>query len=389
MFGCSASLEPSAAEQYLAGHHEFVIGGFRAESAALDAVGTVSFIAVGQSSATQPSVPLFRPNCTGTLIDEDTVVTAKHCIRNFAAMNPEQQKMVFTIGSNSAEPKQWAEVVAVEAAPGDRGGFVGMGHDVGVLHLDKRITAVAPFQLASTSDELLGQGFVSIGYGWRDNTMKGGERLVGAGVLNARTGLAYEALFGSFEAYFESEYGPMPEDCEATAPPVITPVPAVPGQPRPPTVAPSSACLTIASARARYDSTLLETNDELVVGVAEQGAQPCHGDSGGPLVRAAADGSLVSYGVVSGGEQSRSQVCDYGTVYASFPPDILQFLQAATAWVDPCADVPAVAMCEGDRVQRCSTPAEGERRLVSFDCQSLGLRCVTDTADKASCGEVE
>jgi hypothetical protein len=85
----------------------------------------------------------------------------------------------------------------------------------------------------------------------------------------------------------------------------------------------------------------------------------------------------VSYGVVSGGERSKSLVCDYGTVYASFvDADVEQFLDQAMNWADPCAELANGAACAGSVARRCSTPAEGERRVLEFDCQSLGLQCV-------------
>lgn len=375
--GCVAATDGPSVD----GHTENIIGGFPAESAALDAIGTIGAMSL---TATGPTGPL-EVNCSGTLIDEDTVLTAKHCIRPFATLSAQNRTMVFAIGSDSKQPKQVVPVVAVEGAPGNTKGFVGMGHDVAVLHLGQPITSVKFAKPAALSDEQMGQAFVGIGYGMRDNNRQYGQRLVGSERLKATKGRTFEALFGSFDAYFENIYRIKPSDCPAGG----AGAPALPPAPPPPgvvVVTPVSPCSQLDSARRAYDAELLETANEFVMSVADGDAQPCKGDSGGPVVQIDDAGELVTYGVTSGGQSSNNMVCDYGTVYASFmAPEVLEFIEQATNWIDPCADLAANGVCDGNVARRCSTAAEGERRVLEFDCESLGLTCAVREPGGVGC----
>ena len=378
--GCMTSTDGTSVD----GHTENIIGGFPAESAALDAIGMVGAIGV---TATGPNTPV-DVNCSGTLIDEDTVVTAKHCIRPFATLSAQNRTMVFAIGSDSKQPKQVVPVVAVEGAPGDAQGFVGMGHDVAVLHLGKPITSVKFAKPAALSDEQMDQAFVGIGYGMRDNNRLYGQRLVGTERLKATKGRTLEALFGSFDAYFENLYRIKPADCPAggAGAPALPPVLPTPPLPGVVVIGPVTPCSQLDSARRAYDAQLLETAHEFVMSVDDGDAQPCKGDSGGPVVQIDDAGELVTYGVTSGGQTSSSMVCDYGTVYASFmAPEVLEFVEEARSWIDPCANLAASGVCEGDVARRCSTAAEGDRRVLTFDCKSLGLACAVKEPGGVGC----
>lgn len=380
--GCMTTSEAPS----VGAHGENIIGGFPAESPALDAIGTIGAVSLTATGQISP----VEVNCSGTLIDEDTVVTAKHCIRSFASLGAQNRRMVFAIGSDSKQPKQVVPVIAVKGAPGDTQGFVAMGHDVGILQLGEPIKMTKFAKPAALSDEQIGEDFVSIGYGMRDNNQQYGQRLVGAGQLKATKGRILEALFGSFDAFFENTYKMKPSDCPAATggapslPPALPPVPAPP--PGVVVIAPLNPCTQLANARREYDSKLLETAHEIVVSVADGGAQPCKGDSGGPLVQVDEAGDLVTYGVTSGGKRSDTLVCDYGTVYASFmAPEVLEFVEEAKSWVDPCADLAATGVCEEGVARRCSTAAEGERRILEFDCKNLGLACAVKDPGGVGC----
>ncbi len=58
------------------------------------------------------------------------------------------------------------------------------------------------------------------------------------------------------------------------------------------------------------------------MGTDEGDPQPCSGDSGGPLLR---NGKV--FGVASGVLRSSERVCDHGTVYATFGPEVLDFIK--------------------------------------------------------------
>jgi hypothetical protein len=74
-----------------------------------------------------------------------------------------------------------------------------------------------------------------------------------------------------------------------------------------------------------------------------------------------------------------------GSLYARFTPEVLTFLEQAVLWQDPCQSLPARGECAGEHARRCSTLAEGKRRVVEVDCSTLGLRCVPSKRDGASC----
>lgn len=74
-------------------------------------------------------------------------------------------------------------------------------------------------------------------------------------------------------------------------------------------------------------------------------------------------------------------------MYASFKdPEIRAFVDQALSWSDPCAELGGRASCEGSVARRCSAVNESLRRVVDFDCQSLGLACDLRADGSAGCG---
>ena len=90
---------------------------------------------------------------------------------------------------------------------------------------------------------------------------------------------------------------------------------------------------------------------------------------------------------MSGGIYSRDLVCDFGAVYASFGPETVAFLEAARNWVDPCGGVTAKGSCDGDNATRCTTLAEGKRRLTVTDCSLFGQTCAVASDGTATCAD--
>lgn len=356
---------------------EPLIGGFDGSSDALDAVGSISVISFDRETGRGT---LVQNVCTGALLDEDTVLTARHCITDLGAIVEQGLMPVFSLGQEADAPRDWREVIAVEGAPGDVGGVAQEGHDVAVLHLVRPFEAPRVVAVDGLGDTPLGTAFSAIGYGFADNARTKGTRRIGQVHLNAMSGLAYEVLFGSFEAFYEYAAGlALPDACANPRP-----EPPNPDEPMPdPALDP---CGYASVLRYQYETVKLEDHDDVVVARTPGDAQPCYGDSGGPLVRADSTGALVAYGVASTRARfSLDQICTGGGVYATFDEDVLEFLHQAVQWTDPCAGLPVGGMCDGPLTRRCTRMVEGPRRVVALDCRTLGLSCAMDAAGEASC----
>lgn len=345
-----------------------IIAGFSANNSALDAIGAID---VFYETDGYRSFDLL---CTGALINPTTVLTAKHCVQQVNDSLAANYRFVFGIGPNALDPKFWSEVVATESAPGDDGGFIRRGRDVGVLHLATPITSVVPLPFASLQPEQVGLSFVGIGYGVQDSIATSGTRRLGSFSVRANRGRTFEALFGSFSAFFTWYTGaPPPELCgDGDADAGIDD--------------PAGECAYTYYLRSVYDSERLDDTNEIVAGGLHGNATACYGDSGGPLLRADASGQLHVYGVVSGGISSVQLACDYGNVYAGFDAGTLAFIEHALLWVDPCAGLSVIGTCDGSVAKRCTTLREGLRRAVQLDCGAVGLTCETQRDGSIGCG---
>jgi hypothetical protein len=394
--GCGGSQSRDPATE---GNDNQIIGGFDAKDMRLDAIGSLVLI-----SPQLPYYPRLPPQilCGAALLTPESVLTAKHCADVIPQAISYGYTLAFALGPDASKPRKTAEIVAYEVAPaGSSRGFVGVGRDVAVLHLENPLAGEATVDIGVLTEEDLGKPFAAIGYGTQDNTGRVGTRKLGRQTLRAREGRVFEILFGGFEPFFDwfkqrvlgPGRAPMPLD----GPVAISVVgESDGGGPVPAPDAGASDALPPADdggiydyvreyAQRLFDSVVLERDYEVVTGGVPGDSQPCFGDSGSPLIRRS-NGRNVAYGVVSGGVDSRDLVCDYGTVYASFGPETLAFLQKAQAWVDPCGDLTSQGTCDGTVARRCTNLVEGRRRLVEFDCAALELSC-NSSRGQVACGD--
>ncbi len=356
-----------------------LIGNVPVESSALDSIAALSF-AFEEADGTVA----YEPFCTATLIGPQAFLTAKHCVD---VLYLGGESFVVAIGPDPRAPRRVLRVVDSKRAPGDSGGFVRRGRDVGVVYVAEQVSDLEPVEIASLEARALGSQFATVGYGVLANDYSLGDRRAGAVDLRALEGRLFELVFGSYGAFRDwidsgGIAGPLPARGRALggggdpgADPGADPGSAPPG----------SDPELEGALRDLYDETRLLDGYEGWLGAAPGNTQPCYGDSGGPLVRAE-DGRLRVYGVVSGGLSSRDLVCDYGGVYAIFGPEVRAFLDTSKQWVDPCGGVSQAGVCEGAVAKRCTRPfVEGPRRLTETSCALLGQRCGRGSDGAAAC----
>lgn len=360
--GASGDPPSSAGAAGVGERSQPIIGGVVAESPLLDHTGALTY----RVRATGATGPL----CSASRIGPATLVTANHCIVVMPSFERAGIDVYWTPGPNFLEPLDAIPVVAVASAPGDEPGFAGYGRDVGVAHLDRESPDAPRIEVRAFSRELLGRSMVTLGYGISSAGGRvDGLRRVGRETVSQVEGSAYAGLFGSFETFVE-----LVVEGEATERDILPVVEADP------------SLADLAALRAEYDGALLLPDHEVVTGKAPGDTQSCELDSGGPLALVAEDGRWLSYGVVSAGPRLPRPVCLLGQVFAVFGPVTFPFLEAESAWEDPCGDVTTSGECDGERLRRCeSSFINGVRRLVEADCAAVGATCLESPSAGAAC----
>ncbi len=98
--------------------------------------------------------------CTATLVAEDRVLTAAHCVQNQS-----QGSMTFTLGADLGSPAAASVVSGIAVAPGWSGN-VQSGSDLAVLSLATPITGILPVNVhLGSPSAVVGTEMTLVGYG--------------------------------------------------------------------------------------------------------------------------------------------------------------------------------------------------------------------------------
>ncbi|HYP98246.1 MAG TPA: trypsin-like serine protease [Polyangiaceae bacterium] len=362
--------------------------------------------------------PYFYPQCTGTLISKTSVLTTRSCAQLFEQTKyGDYVSLQFVIGADPTQSSRRITVVDVEYAPSANSGST--YPDIGVLHLGESVKDVASFSVNVLSDAMIDKPFAVVGYGNSDLAYRGGTRRAGSLVLRSTSGLLYEQIFGSFDAFYEyvTSTGSYPSyysgpyagtDVTGDQPVFLAsggggsvPFAGTGGIGQTGGSGPTAGFGGIGQTggsgptagyggggndwyrqylESVYDNTELQTG-EAYLGGAESDAQPCGADQGGPMVRKA-QGQVRVFGVFS---HTPFSSCDKGGVFSSITEEMKAFIDAAAQWTDPCTNLTVLGKCVGTNATRCSTPAEGNRRVVKFDCSLLNQVCVAPGTSEVTC----
>jgi len=355
------------------------------------------------SAGSSPGQSQFYPQCTGTLISKSSVLTSRSCAQTFEQTYYGYSKLQFAIGADPTQSARRIDVVAVEYAPvvnNDNGSFY---PDVGVLHLGQSITDVAPFPVGLLTDDLVGKQFAAIGYGNSDLRYLSGTRRAGSLALRGTSGLLYPLIFDSFEAFYAyvlglgyypgPYYGVASGVAGASTEPELGgaggggPIPGTAGAAP---IAGFGGGVPVGGGggddwyrqylQQQYDTVTLAPGEAYLGGTASD-AQPCGADQGGPIVRKL-QGKVSVFGVFS---RTPFGGCSSGGIYAGMNAETKAFVDTAAEWTDPCSGFTGNGKCVGTTATRCSTAAEGERRVVKFDCALLNQVCVAPGTTEVAC----
>jgi hypothetical protein len=335
---------PAEAELALGQARQGIIAGFGAESSLFDFTG--SLLAVRRSTGARNSF------CGAALIAPETAVTAKHCAEDLATLEAGGYDLFYGIGANGVAPDVSIPIAAFEVAPGRAGGFLGIGSDVAVVHLASP-AGTAPARLAALDDSFLGVSLVTLGYGaFGGSGANDDQRRSGRETVAATSGNALEIMLGSFENFVQWRLTAQVSDADY--------------------LAEHEGDIELAARLPQllrdYASPLLPEH-EVVTGLAPGDTQMCRGDSGSPLSLLDDTGVWHVYGVASATLDSKRKSCDFGTVFATFGPETMPFLERALGWADPCGELGAVGSCDGAVARRCETVlASAVRRVVEEPC---------------------
>lgn len=146
------------------------------------AVDTNALHEIFDRADTMPNV-VWVHNCTGTLINSRTILTASHCFMSSTGqldVRDESAFVSFSPDKNVAAPESNVRITGVRVRDGyrDEAG----GNDVALVSLDRPITSITPVRLVSAGDAVPGAGTLAyiVGYGEYGTGLDGGTYSGGA-----------------------------------------------------------------------------------------------------------------------------------------------------------------------------------------------------------------
>lgn len=295
LVACSQGSEVS--EQRLSTTTQAIIGGAPADEVKYEAVGALVWFLPGEG--------VFEVFCSGTLVAQQALVTARHCTPSIDLAAELGVLAGFAFGPDAFNPTQVIPItgyVTAPPAPGkEKGLLLDGGRDVAVAYLESAPVDVTPAELGLFEKDMLGTQFQIAGYGI--NNFEGFYGQAFAGVVTGRAlkGRWYELLFdGDYEAYLEWYF----TDSAA----------AIPSE---------------QEAKEWWKIYRLENKYELLAGGLPGEAIGCFGDSGGPLLLGTSADNLTTYGVSFATEATFSTICGLGGAYLVFNRKMLDFVEGA------------------------------------------------------------
>jgi hypothetical protein len=287
----------SVSDEALGTASKAIIAGAPADEAKYAAVGAVVWF--------HPDFGVVQVFCSGTLVEPDAIVTARHCTPNIDLAAQIGVQAAFAFGPDGYNPTQLIPItsyVNAPAAPGkEKGLLLDGGRDVAVAHLQSPALGIMPAKLGEFKDNMLGKQFQIAGFGIYASDFSSGQKFSGLATARAYNGRWYELLFnGSYDAYHDWYFTDSPS--------------AIPSE---------------AEAKEWWKIYKLENKYELLAGGLPGESVSCFGDSGGPLLLGTNATNLTTYGVSFAGEGTISTVCGLGGGYLVFNRKMLDFVQGA------------------------------------------------------------
>ncbi len=293
--GLTACTQASDATERTAAIEQGIIDGELAGDA-YAAVGAI----VTRSARPFPSTTV---RCSGTLIANNAIVTARHCATALEKLQAQGTDVRFNIGQLAYAPDQSIPITHWVKAPGSPthpGLLFDGGRDVAIAYLQHPPAQVTPAKLGEFTSDMLGEQFTIVGFG-RDQNNFLGLRYAGPATARSLGGAWYPLLFNNNYGQFLTWYF----DDAATENP------------------------SAQEASAWWSAYTLEPGFELLAGGLEGEALGCSGDSGGPLLLGNTPDTLTVYATGFAGEPSKSEVCTRGAGYLVHNQTMLGFLNSA------------------------------------------------------------
>jgi hypothetical protein len=256
--------------------------------------------------------------CTATLVAPDLVLTAKHCA--YVGGDPaagrvmDQDVVRFTL-ANTNDASKWTDAVRViqlYLAPTlppppneDRYFMPGLASDVAVYRLATPIAGALPIPIGRDAPGPANTDFVTAGFGRTSHAGADAvSRNIGTLTFALNGGSALEAMFPTLADYVRA----------------VT------------DIAPGTSTARL---QDEYLHEVLARDYEMLFD-APSNSQMCLGDAGAPLLQKDVSGDYRVFGVASGSKTyGNASRCYFGSVYATFGPATLAFLETLTTlWPD-------------------------------------------------------